>query len=282
MLFSIIVANFNNGQYLTGLVSSVRNQTYGNWELIIVDDCSSDNSRSILQRFHTDPKIKIIYHEKNMGAAAAFKTAAENVSGEIIGMLGADDALVSEAIAVMIDAHIQNPKASLICSNMFQCDEALNIITIWDKYRNPDTWGSLIKDTSVGSFATFKKTCYERTSGFDPFFKKALDHDIYLKLEEQGEVIYIDKPLYLYRANPIGISQNSNWFEATIYSLISRQHAYKRRQQIPAIVNLDKKEYKELIKTWYRRKFRLEYSKKNYLHAIYYYFKSTGLDFLLR
>lgn len=282
MLFSIIVANYNNSQYLVELISSVKNQTYEKWELIIVDDYSSDDSRSILQLYHTDPKIKIIYHKKNRGAASAFRTGAENASGEVIGMLGADDALVPEAIKVMVDAHVQHPNASLICSNLFQCDEALNVTAVLDTYRSPDTWGSLIKDPSVGSFATFKRTCYERTEGFNPFFKKALDHDIYLKLEEQGEVIYIDKALYLYRANPIGISQNSNWFEATMYSLVSRQHAYRRRQQIPSIVNLDKKEYYELIKTWHVRKSILERSRKNYLQAIYYYVKSKALAALLR
>jgi len=87
-------------------------------------------------------------------------------------------------------------------------------------------------------------------------------------------VIYIDQPLYLYRANPIGISQNANWFEATMYSLIGREQAYKRRKNIAGIINLSAEEHKELVTTWYKRKASLERRNKKYLGWFYYQLKS--------
>jgi glycosyltransferase involved in cell wall biosynthesis len=275
ILFSVIVANFNNGAFLNTLVESIREQTYTNWQLVIVDDCSVDDSKSILNDYKHDARIKIIFHEENLGAASAFKTAADSATGEIIGMLGADDALISNAIETMVKLHDLNPEASLICSNLYKCDEQLNIQDLWDKYTAPIAHGSLIIDPSIGSFATFKKEKYLQTEGFDPFFKKALDHDIYLKLEEQGKVLYHPEPLYLYRANPIGISQNGNWFEATIYSIQARINAYKRRMYMNNIINLEPLEYRKLVKLKYHRLAQLNKSKKQYFLFFKYFIYHT-------
>ena len=156
-LFSVIVANYNNGAFLNELIESIRSQTYSHWQLVIVDDCSTDNSRNILTAFQDDPRVKILFHKQNLGAAAAFKSAADAATGEIIGMLGADDALTPLAIETMLQLHRLHPEASLICSNLYQCDERLNTLSLWDEYVAPTAHGSLIKDPSVGSFATFKK-----------------------------------------------------------------------------------------------------------------------------
>jgi glycosyltransferase involved in cell wall biosynthesis len=262
MKFSVLVANYNNGKYLGDLLESVFLQTYNNWELIIVDDFSTDNSWEILEKYNNNDRIKILRHFKNLGAAAAFKSAADMANGEIFGMLGADDALLPNAIEVMVDAHFQNENASLICSNLYKCNEEMVVDFLWDKYSQPYGFGSLILNVSVGSFATFKRLKYLETSGFDSFFKRALDHDIYLKLEEKGHVLFIDKPLYLYRSNPIGISQNNNWSEALRYSNIARKNAYFRRKEIASIINLSRCEYRNIMYAVYCSEARLSYTQK--------------------
>ena len=273
--FSIIVANYNNAVFLDALIESIRKQTYNQWQLVIVDDCSTDNSRDILNNYKCDPQIEVIFHKENLGASAAFKSAALAANGEILGMLGADDALTPQAIETMVKLHQLNPEASLICSNIYKCDEQLNILSLWDKYTAPIAHGSLIIDPSVGSFATFKKEKYLQTEGFDPFFKKALDHDVYLKLEEKGKVLYHPEALYLYRANPIGISQNGNWFEATIYSIQARLNAYKRRMYMNNIINLEPMEYRKLVKLKYHRLSQLNKSKKHYFLFFKYFIYHT-------
>lgn len=273
MKFSIITANYNNGKFLLDLYDSVKKQTYDNWELIIVDDFSTDNSRSILEVIKLDNKIKVFYHKSNEGAASAFKSAASIATGEVIGMLGADDALMPNALDVMMKQHIKHPNASLICSNLYHCDEELNIISTWDKYCQPLGNGLLIYDITLGSFATFKSVMYHKTSGFEKLFKKALDHDIYLKLEEIGDVIYHDEPLYLYRSNPIGISQKNNWFEASQFSIIAKMNAYKRRVKYNYEPNLTQQQFNQLKKKWLYGQSKLFYGKKDYLKSIIYYLK---------
>lgn len=273
MKFSIITANYNNGKYLLDLYKSVKKQTYYNWELIIVDDFSTDNSRSILDLIKLDERIKVFYHDANKGAAAAFRTAASLANGQVMGMLGADDALMPKTLEIMMQLHLKHPKASLICSNLYHCDEDLNVISVWDKYFQPQRKGMLIYDITIGSFATFKGDMYHKTSGFDKLFRKALDHDIYLKLEEIGDVIYHDEPLYLYRSNPIGISQKNNWFEASQFSIIAKMNAYKRRVKHNYEPNLTQPQFNQLKKKWLYGQSKIFYGKKDYLKSICCYLK---------
>ena len=81
---------------------------------------------------------------------------------------------------------------------------------------------------------------------------KALDHDIFLKLEEVGSLVFINEPLYLYRSNPIGISQGSNSSRAAQFSLLARYHAYLRRRGT-TLPNLSEDEVSTIRKTWHIR-----------------------------
>jgi glycosyltransferase involved in cell wall biosynthesis len=250
MLFSIIVANYNNGKFLPKLIETVESQTYTNWELIIVDDCSTDNSVEILAPFLNNLKIKLIQHTQNKGAASAFKIAVDNSSGKLIGMLGADDGLVSNALQIMVSAFDKHKDASLINSNCYTCSEIdLSIIEKYQHYKPIPQGQQLINFLTVGSFAVFSRIAYDKTQGFDINFKRALDHDIYLKLDEVGKLYFIEDYLYLYRQNPIGISQGENGTKAAQFSLLAKKNAYNRRLNT-SIYNISKKEYNQISITW--------------------------------
>ncbi len=89
---SIITPVYNSGEYIYDTINSVLAQTYTNWEMIIVDDCSTDNTRQIAECFcKKDERIKLIKHTKNQGVATARNTALENASGEYIAFLDGDD-----------------------------------------------------------------------------------------------------------------------------------------------------------------------------------------------
>ena len=89
-LVSIVMPNYNAENFIEASVKSVLNQTYGNWELLFVDDCSSDNSLNIVKSF-ADDRIKIYSTPKNLGAAAARNLAIENAAGKYIAFLDSDD-----------------------------------------------------------------------------------------------------------------------------------------------------------------------------------------------
>ena len=90
-LVSIIMPSYNTSEYVAESIKSVLNQTYTNWELIIVDDCSTDNSEEIIKQFTHDVRIRFFKNEKNSGAAISRNLALREAKGKWIAFLDSDD-----------------------------------------------------------------------------------------------------------------------------------------------------------------------------------------------
>jgi len=171
-------------------------------------------------------------NDKNQGCGFTKRKAVELASGEICGFLDADDTLLPNALQIMIDEHAQNAQFSLIYSNHFVCDNNLN-----NPVKSPYT-GSMLPGYSflvnpghknISHFASFKKSNYNKTEGISASLKKAVDHDLYYKLEETGPVRYIDQCLYNYRVHGGGISTGKNVALALIQHYYIRLKALKKR-----------------------------------------------------
>lgn len=228
-LFSVIIASYNNGRFLAEAINSVVEQTYDHWEVIVVDDASTDQSRTVMDEFQKFKNIRCIHHDKNAGAGAAFKTAAQDAHGEIMGMLGADDALASDALESMVEAHRAHPEVVLINSDLVFCNQELKPTGDPSPYHEMPSGKFFTEGVTVSSFASYKSEAYRRTSGFSAKLRGAVDHDLYFKLEEMGMRGYVNKPLYLYRKNPDGISQGKNGMIASQYARLAFRNAFLRR-----------------------------------------------------
>ena len=96
-LVSIIMPSFNTGKFIAETIESVLNQTYKNWELLIVDDCSTDDTAAIVKNFD-DARIKFFRNEKNSGAAFSRNFALQKARGEWIAFLDSDDLWLPEKL----------------------------------------------------------------------------------------------------------------------------------------------------------------------------------------
>ena len=135
MKFSVLIAQYNNHHYFKQCYESLKNQTYQNFEIVIVDDCSTDGSLEKIKKFsQEDHRIKLYKNEKNEGVGYTKKKCIELASGEICGFLDPDDALVSDAIEVVLDNY---KKHSVIAtySQSYLCDANLNIQKIFPNSR---------------------------------------------------------------------------------------------------------------------------------------------------
>ena len=101
-LVSVIMPSYNTGSLIKESINSVFNQTYGNWELIIVDDCSSDNTMEVLGTIN-DPRIKIIRNEVNSGAAVSRNRALREARGRWIAFLDSDDLWMPDKLEKQLD-----------------------------------------------------------------------------------------------------------------------------------------------------------------------------------
>ena len=108
---STVITNFNYSRYLTEAIKSITNQNYKNYEIIIVDDNSTDNSRKLLKKIQ-NKKIKIITHKENKGQLACINSAYKHVKGDIVTFLDADDTYNQNYFQQIVSFYKKNPDIS--------------------------------------------------------------------------------------------------------------------------------------------------------------------------
>lgn len=236
-LFSVLIANYNNGAFIIEAIKSIQNQIFNNFEIVIVDDFSTDNSIEIIRQIQiSENRIFLYQNDKNRGVGFTKKKAIDCSKGEIFAFLDPDDTITFDALEIMVNFHHQYLSASTVYSTHFICDDKLVIQSVFNK-TGPIPEGKTYlqlesKDKiNITAFASFKKTYYLKTKGLDVFYKKAIDKDLYYKMEEVGQTVYIDKPLYYYRHHAGSISLFNNEIKALYWELIAKTKAFKRRKK---------------------------------------------------
>ncbi|MEO7522922.1 MAG: glycosyltransferase [Ferruginibacter sp.] len=208
MKFSILIANYNNGKYFTDCYNSIIGQTYTDWEAVIVDDRSTDDSIKLISAIiKNDIRFKLTQNEENKGCGFTKRKCVDLATGEIAGFLDPDDTIMPEALELMIAAHQKKPGVSLVHSNFYFCNEELGRTALFNRAKSVQVNDKFINENaSVNHFVSFKKSFYDLTPGIDALGQRAVDQDLYLKLSETGAFHFIDKPLYNYRIHDKGIS----------------------------------------------------------------------------
>ncbi|MEJ5050364.1 glycosyltransferase family 2 protein [Chryseobacterium culicis] len=208
--FSILIANYNNGNYFKECYDSLINQTYENWEAIIIDDASTDNSVEIIQSLiKDDSRFKLYHHSVNEGCGSTKAKCMKYAQGDLCAYLDPDDALYPEALEKVALEFMNRDDLAAVYSQMMICNENLVPEKVYagtkQIYNNRYFFNCPIQ---FAHLFIFKRKVYLRTAGINATLKNAVDQDLYLKILEQGEVKYLKEPLYLYRLHSNGISQD--------------------------------------------------------------------------
>lgn len=248
-LFSVLIANYNNGRYLQEAIDSVLTQTYTNWEIVLVDDGSSDNSFEIYEKYKDDSRFRIFINAENKGCGFTKRRCCTLAQGELCGFLDPDDKLTPNALKVMVNAHQAHPECSLVYSMSFfwnDIDNTGKVSDIIGPMENGEDFLVTSKN-QVFAFASYKNAAYKNTSGIDSALRSAVDVDLYFKLEEVGKFLYVDKVLYYYRQtnpNSISIGVNRNVNSLSKYHMICSLNAFSRRVKAKSyLVSKNKDKY---------------------------------------
>lgn len=218
--FSVLIAHYNNFEYFRECYQSLLEQTFKDFEVIVVDDHSTDDSYEKIQNLtKDDSRIGLYKNQENKGVGFTKKRCAELASGEICGFLDPDDALTKNAIETSIENHSDKNVAAY--SGFFLCDSNLKPLRTFPHSKAVKNGEKKFFNIflEVNHFFTFKKSAYQKTSGINDALTSAVDQDLYLKLYETGNFTFINEALYLYRLHEKGVSQekskkgklNQNW-----------------------------------------------------------------------
>jgi glycosyltransferase involved in cell wall biosynthesis len=195
-VISIIIPCYNQAEYLPETLNSVLAQTAANWECIIVNDGSIDDTEAVAKEWAArDERFKYI-HQQNSGLSAARNTGIESAKGEYILPLDADDLIGKQYIEKALKAYDTNKNLKLVyCqANKFGVENKF-----WDL--TPYTYQNLLINNCIFCSAVYRKSSWQQIGGYNIDFKKGYeDWDFWLRmLDNNSEVYQIPDILFFYR-----------------------------------------------------------------------------------
>jgi GT2 family glycosyltransferase len=222
---SVCIPVYNTERFVGDAVRSALSQTYQDFEVIIVDNASTDTTPQILASF-TDPRIRVFRNDENIGAAANFNRAVSFARGRYLKVLCADDLLYPTCLekqVAVLDADTAGAIAMVGCARDIIDDRGKR----WLRRRFPGGAGRLAGATAIGMsvrsgtnifgepHAILVRTAAARAAGgFDPRYSFCIDLDLWTRLLSGGDLYVVDETLCAFR-----VSSNS-WSSA----LARRQH----------------------------------------------------------
>lgn len=199
MLVSVIIPTYNSEKLLLLAVQSVLNQTYGDFEIIIIDDGSTDNTKQALGQFK-DERIKYIYQE-NAGPAVARNKGINLAKGEYVAFLDADDKWVPEKLEIQINVFKENKDIGLVYSAIDMEVESFQEREI-ERHKNCKTKEDLVKHllfNAIGIVPSIivKKDILNQAGLFDANLRLGEDWDLWIRIACLTNFYYVDKVLVI-------------------------------------------------------------------------------------
>lgn len=205
----ILLATYNGEKYIKEQVESILNQTYENIQIIISDDCSTDNTRQVLKEYENNEKIKIFYQEKNLGYVKNFEFLLKQVKSNLYMLSDQDDVWKKEKVEKSVEK-IESEKLDLVFGDLEVVDENLN--TLYKSYNRymhlihkikkyqKDYRLQYLYNCMTGCTIISRKNWIDKVLPF-PTNSKYMIHDYWLGLviALNGKVGYIEEPYILYR-----------------------------------------------------------------------------------
>lgn len=209
---SVIMACHNSSCYLGQAVSSVLGQTCAALELILVDDCSEDNTLEISKRYQiNDDRVSVLSMPINSGPAAARNAGIWAARGKWIGILDSDDIALPSRFEEQTRLADSNDELVMIASNSISIDANGQEIK---EHNYPKMHKDLVKRLYSNqafpphSSMLYRRTTVEKLSAFNLRYKRSQDYDLWLRLSEVGRFQSIEKPLAKIRKHNHNISNS--------------------------------------------------------------------------
>lgn len=202
-LVSVVLPTYNHLKFLPAAIDSLIGQSFGNFELIIVNDGSTDGTREYLDQLK-DPRIRVI-HQENQRLPGALNAGFKAARGQLLTWVSADNfaaPIFLEALVAALEAH---PEAGWAVSAFAWTDSDGRITGI---QRDQDlSLPSLLKcNPGIASFM-YRRTCQQAVGDYDPSLEGAEDWDVWLRMAERSPAVYVSEILYYYRHHADSMTQ---------------------------------------------------------------------------
>lgn len=234
-LVSVMMPAYNAEQYISQAIESVLAQSYPQWELIIVNDGSTDRTVDRVFSF-TDPRIKLI-HQANSGESAARNTALRYIQGEFVAFLDADDIYLPNHLEVTINYLISHPERDAVFTDGYYCNQdGARIQTLSSRRRGPYE-GRIFEEVVYGSDVFGPPVCVclrrniikQNNLQFDDSITIGPDWDFFVRYSDLASFGYLDADTCLYRLHQENITFRIDMQKRALEMAKCREKAIKMK-----------------------------------------------------
>lgn len=204
---SVIMSVYNGETYLHEAIDSILNQTFKDFEFVVIDDGSTDRSPDILESF--DDRRMVVTHQDRRGLTKALNRAVSSAKGEYVARMDADDVSLPERLGQQVAFLDQHADVALLGCNFYEIDDSGAIVA--DKELVPENeeikWRLLFHNCYGHSTTIFRKDCFLRVGGYDEGLVCSQDYDLWVRLSRHYNLGNLCEFLHKWRRNKIqGIS----------------------------------------------------------------------------
>jgi glycosyltransferase involved in cell wall biosynthesis len=218
MKISVFITSYNQRDYLVEAIESVLSQTLRPFEVIVVDDCSTDGSQSVIEKYaqRYPDLIRPFYHKKNLGIPRNKSFALEQVRGDLVTYVDGDDRFLPRKLEMEFETLLNHPDAQIVYSNVYHINPRGRRSHLWCAGDTAPATGYVFREAFARAFprgSLFRNElvyyeCLKETGFYDPEFAMYHDWELRIRLTRQFRVAYCSAPLSEYRFHPAGISRS--------------------------------------------------------------------------
>ncbi len=201
---SIVLPVYNGGVRVGQSIDSILSQTYTNFELILVNDCSTDNTLQIFEKYaKLDNRIIVINNPVNLKLPLSLNIGFENACGDYFSWTSDDNLYKKNAIEKMVTALEKNREFCMVYANYTAIDSAGR--SIQDVFlQEPQC---MAMGNVIGACFLYTKDIARKVGGYDPSLFLAEDYDYWIRILRTGKILHIPDNLYYYRCHPESLSE---------------------------------------------------------------------------
>lgn len=211
---SIVMPVLNGERYIREAIRSIQAQTYKNFELLVVDDGSTDGTRAEVDRFRDKLDVKYIAHQERQGIARSMNDGVRHASGDLIGFLDHDDTWFPSFLEVQVGYLEQHPEVAMVHSDFQTIDASGQIleesVALARERKRPsgNVFRELFMDSFiVGNSVLIRKECFTRLGLFDEGLRWG-DYQMWLRIAHVYRVDYVPQVLARYRQHATQSTRN--------------------------------------------------------------------------
>lgn len=235
---SVIIPTYNRAHVIARAVQSVLEQTYANFELLVVDDGSTDDTKQIIE-YAEDDRIRYICLEKNGGASHARNVGIQMAECEYIAFLDSDDEWMPEKLERQMQIMRQAPETvGLVYCRMSGVNRKGEVsfcpdLDIAKERLEGNLFSVLMKENMIGTPTVLvRKKCLEQAGGFNESLTCIEDWELFLRIAQDWEIAFAEETLVSVHVSEVSVSQNIAGYVKTRCYMISRYWMMMEENQI--------------------------------------------------